>query len=180
MDPKRLKDVHDRLESLDDRLSYRLRARGAGPGRASLEQIEDRLRDVTEYTLELRTLVHGPAARAGGQARSGTTGALAPKGSEDSAAAGRAEAAFAARARSEILDFDETDARGGCDDQLREPLAAAHGERLGAVVDQQHADLSAIVAVDGARRVEQRQAELGGEAAARPDLPLPAGRESRR
>jgi len=57
MDPKRLKDVHDRLESLDDRLSYRLRARGAGPGRASLEQIEDRLRDVTEYTLELRTLV---------------------------------------------------------------------------------------------------------------------------
>ncbi|MEO8277101.1 MAG: hypothetical protein ABI639_12880 [Thermoanaerobaculia bacterium] len=57
MDPKRLKDVHDRLESLDDRLSYRLRARAAGPGRASLEQIEDRLRDVTEYALELRTLV---------------------------------------------------------------------------------------------------------------------------
>ena len=57
MDPKRLKDVHDRLESLDDRLSHRLRSRSAGPGRASLEQIEDRLRDVTEYTLELRTLV---------------------------------------------------------------------------------------------------------------------------
>ena len=58
MDPKRLKDVHDRLESLDDRRSYRLRARSSGPGRASLEQIEDRLRDVTEYTLELRTLVY--------------------------------------------------------------------------------------------------------------------------
>lgn len=57
MDPKRLKDVHDRLESLDDRLSYRLRARSSGPGRASLEQIEDRLRDLTEYSLELRTLV---------------------------------------------------------------------------------------------------------------------------
>lgn len=57
MDPKRLKDVHDRLESLDDRLSYRLRARSTGPGRASLEQIEDRLRDVTDYALELRTLV---------------------------------------------------------------------------------------------------------------------------
>jgi hypothetical protein len=57
MDPKRLKDVHDRLESLDDRLSYRLRGRHAGSGRASLEQLEDRLRDVTEYTLELRTLV---------------------------------------------------------------------------------------------------------------------------
>lgn len=58
MDPKRLKDVHDRLESLDDRLSYRLRARSSGPGRATVEQIEDRLRDVTEYTLELRTLVY--------------------------------------------------------------------------------------------------------------------------
>ena len=57
MDPKRLKDVHDRLESLDDRLSYRLRARGSGPGRATLEQVEDRLRDLTEYTLDLRTLV---------------------------------------------------------------------------------------------------------------------------
>lgn len=57
MDPRRLKDVHDRLEALDDRLSYRLRARHQGPGRASLEQVEDRLRDLSEYTLELRTLV---------------------------------------------------------------------------------------------------------------------------
>ena len=54
MDPKRLKDVHDRLESLDDRLSYRLRARGAGPGRASLEQIEDRDWRVAEQAVHIR------------------------------------------------------------------------------------------------------------------------------
>lgn len=57
MDPKRLKDVYDRLEGLDDRLSYRLRARSAGPSRATQEQIEDRLRDTSEYVLELRELV---------------------------------------------------------------------------------------------------------------------------
>lgn len=56
MDPKRLKDVYDRLESLDDRLSYKLRGRSAGPARATQEQIEDRVRDVAEYVLELREL----------------------------------------------------------------------------------------------------------------------------
>jgi hypothetical protein len=57
MDPKRLKDVYDRLDALDDRLSYKLRGRSAGPGRATQEQIEDRLRDVSEYVLDLRELV---------------------------------------------------------------------------------------------------------------------------
>ena len=57
MDPKRLKDVYDRLDGLDDRLSHRLRARSAGPSRATQEQLEDRLRDVSEYVLELRELV---------------------------------------------------------------------------------------------------------------------------
>ena len=57
MDPKRLKDVYDRLEGLDDRLSYRLRGRSASPSRATQEQLEDRVRDVSEYVLELRELV---------------------------------------------------------------------------------------------------------------------------
>ena len=56
MDPQKLKDVYDRLESLDDRLGHRLRARG-GPARASLEQVEDKLKDLAAYTSELRELV---------------------------------------------------------------------------------------------------------------------------
>lgn len=56
MDAEKLKDVFERLEALDDRLGHKLRARG-GAGRATLEQIEDRVRDLTAYTSELRGLV---------------------------------------------------------------------------------------------------------------------------
>jgi hypothetical protein len=57
MDPQRVKDVYERIEALDDRLGHRLRHRGGGPGRLSLEQLEDRVRDLTSYTTELRDLV---------------------------------------------------------------------------------------------------------------------------
>lgn len=57
MDPQRVKEVYERLEALDDRLGHRLRNRGGGPGRLSLEQVEDRMRDLTAYTTELRDLV---------------------------------------------------------------------------------------------------------------------------
>jgi hypothetical protein len=57
MDPQRLKDVYERLDLLDDRLGHRLRHRGAGPARLTLEQLEDRVRDLTTYTTELRELV---------------------------------------------------------------------------------------------------------------------------
>lgn len=56
MDPQRMKDVYERIEILDDRLGHRLRGRG-GPARATPEQLEDRLRDLVEYTSELRELV---------------------------------------------------------------------------------------------------------------------------
>ncbi len=56
MDPQRIKDVYERLESLDERLGHKLRGRG-GPSRGSLEQVEDRVRDLVEYTSDLRQLV---------------------------------------------------------------------------------------------------------------------------
>lgn len=56
MDPQRVKDVYERLELLDDRLGHRLRARG-GPARATPEQIEEKVRDLSEFASELRTLV---------------------------------------------------------------------------------------------------------------------------
>jgi hypothetical protein len=56
MDPQRVKDVYERLELLDDRLGHRLRARG-GPSRATPEQLEERVRDLSEFASELRTLV---------------------------------------------------------------------------------------------------------------------------
>ena len=36
------------------------------------------------------------------------------------------------------------------DNQLRDPLAAADDKRLGAVIDEDDADLAAIVGIDGA------------------------------
>lgn len=56
MDGPKLKEVYERLELLDDRLGHRLRAR-AGPSRLTAEQLEDRLKDVIEYTSELSELV---------------------------------------------------------------------------------------------------------------------------
>lgn len=56
MDSEKLKEVYERLESLDDRLGFRIRERG-GPSRATLEQVEDRQRDLALYTSELRELV---------------------------------------------------------------------------------------------------------------------------
>ncbi len=56
MDPLKIKDVYERLELLDDKLGHKLRAR-QGPGRLTLEQLEDRVKDVAAYTSELRELV---------------------------------------------------------------------------------------------------------------------------
>jgi hypothetical protein len=56
MDPQKLKEVYERLEALDDRLGHRLRTRG-GPARATLDQVEDRVKELAEYASELRELV---------------------------------------------------------------------------------------------------------------------------
>ena len=56
MDAPTLKDVYERLELLDDRLGHKLRSR-PGPSRLTAEQLEDRLKEVVEYTSELRELV---------------------------------------------------------------------------------------------------------------------------
>ncbi len=57
MDPQRVKEVYDRIELLEDRLGHKLRHRGVVPGRLSVDQLEDRVRDLTSYTVELRELV---------------------------------------------------------------------------------------------------------------------------
>jgi len=56
MDPQKIKEVYERLELLDDRLGHRLRTR-VGPARATVEQLEDRIKDLAAYTSELRELV---------------------------------------------------------------------------------------------------------------------------
>ena len=58
MDPQRMRDVYERLQLLEDRLGHKVRpSRGGSMGRATPEQIEERVRDLGHYTTELRQLV---------------------------------------------------------------------------------------------------------------------------
>lgn len=72
MDPKRLKDAYAKLRILDERLTYKVRPRSGGSlSRASTDQLEDRVRDLAEYTVELKEVVQelfqAIAARPGAQ-----------------------------------------------------------------------------------------------------------------
>ncbi len=74
MDPQRLKDVYSRLEALDERLRYKISPRShSSLAQPTLEQLDARLRDLSTYTLELKSIVrdfclafarHPPAAAA--------------------------------------------------------------------------------------------------------------------
>jgi hypothetical protein len=59
MDPQRLKDAYQKLQSLDDRLTHKVRpARGGGAFvRPSTEQLEAAMRDLASYTVELKEVV---------------------------------------------------------------------------------------------------------------------------
>ena len=58
MDPDRFRAAYQRLKSLDERLSYKVRPRAhVSFGRATQEQLEDRMRDLAEYTLELKEVM---------------------------------------------------------------------------------------------------------------------------
>ena len=58
MDPQRLKEAYDRLELLDDRLTHRIRPRTGGSlTRPGGEQLEEQLRQLAAYTVELKEIV---------------------------------------------------------------------------------------------------------------------------
>ena len=58
MDAQRLKDAYQRLRSLDDRLTHKIRPRPGGPlVRPSPEHLEVAMRDLATYTVELKDIV---------------------------------------------------------------------------------------------------------------------------
>lgn len=58
MDPQRLKSAYGKLRTLDERLSYKVRPRAGGPlVRPSPDQLEEKVRDLARYTLELKEVV---------------------------------------------------------------------------------------------------------------------------
>jgi hypothetical protein len=58
MDAQRLKDAYQRLQSLDDRLTHKVRPRPGGPlVRPSPDHLEQALRELATYTVELKEIV---------------------------------------------------------------------------------------------------------------------------
>jgi hypothetical protein len=58
MDAQRLKDAYQRIRSLDDRLTHKVRPRpGGGLVRPSPDQLEQGLRDLAGYTIELKEIL---------------------------------------------------------------------------------------------------------------------------
>ena len=60
MDPQRMKRAYEKLQVLDERLTYKVRAAsgsGGGFSRPGVEQLEERLRHLAEYTVELKEIV---------------------------------------------------------------------------------------------------------------------------
>jgi hypothetical protein len=58
MDPQRLKDAYQKLQLLDERLTYKVRPKpGATLSRPTSEQLEQSLRDLAAYTVELKEVV---------------------------------------------------------------------------------------------------------------------------
>lgn len=57
MDNQRFRDAYARLQHLDEGSTYKLRDRGRSPSRLTTEQLEDRLREMAHYTLELKEIL---------------------------------------------------------------------------------------------------------------------------
>ncbi len=59
MDPKTFKQAYQRLQHLDERLTYRIRPRDRGSlSRPRLEQLDEKLRDLASYTLEIKEVLN--------------------------------------------------------------------------------------------------------------------------
>jgi hypothetical protein len=58
MDPQRLKDAYQKLQQLDERLTYKVRPKTGSLNRPTAEQLEQGLRDLASYTVELKEVVH--------------------------------------------------------------------------------------------------------------------------
>lgn len=59
MDAQRFKEAYARLESLDERSTHKIRPKPAASLlRPSQERMEEQLRDLATYTLELKEILH--------------------------------------------------------------------------------------------------------------------------
>jgi hypothetical protein len=78
MDPQRLKEAYQKLQSLDDRLTHKVRPRPGGAlVRPTPEQLEQSLRDLAAYTVELKEVVQELFLSIAGRPQAGKPGETA-------------------------------------------------------------------------------------------------------
>jgi hypothetical protein len=56
MDPQKMKEAYQKLESLDERLTYKIRARGTTV-QPTTDQLNNKLNEVATYTIELKEIL---------------------------------------------------------------------------------------------------------------------------
>ncbi len=76
MDPERFRAAYRRLQSLDERLTYKLRPRSrASLSRPRHEELDDRVKDLADYTIEMKEILdelfQAIAASPGGESGGG-------------------------------------------------------------------------------------------------------------
>ncbi len=57
MDSNRLKEAYQRLEALDERLSYKVKPRSSTMTSPTADQVDAKVRDLATYTLELKDIM---------------------------------------------------------------------------------------------------------------------------
>ena len=57
MDTQRFKEAYQRLQSLDDRLAYKIRPRSSTYASPSVDQVDAKLKDLAHFTLELKDIL---------------------------------------------------------------------------------------------------------------------------
>jgi hypothetical protein len=70
MDAKRFKEAYEKLQILDDRSTYKVRPRSGSLSHATIEQLEERHRDLADYTIELKEILEELFLAIGGKSDS--------------------------------------------------------------------------------------------------------------
>ena len=58
MDSKRFHEAFERLQALDELFIYKVRPRGGALRRPNIDQIADQQKDLAEYTIGLKEVLH--------------------------------------------------------------------------------------------------------------------------
>ena len=58
MDSKRFHEARERLKTLDEMCTYKVRPRSGALRRLNIDQIAEQQRDLADYTIALREIVH--------------------------------------------------------------------------------------------------------------------------